>query len=73
MRRRGRKRRIGTGSSGKGHPLTWPGESAKSRDASELMEEDGEVGSTLVWISVGWQGGAGPDVRWTQRRKGRRF
>lgn len=32
---------------------TWLGESAESREASELTEEDGEVGSTLVWISVG--------------------
>lgn len=35
--------------------LTWLGDSAESREASELMEEDGETGSTLVWTSVGGQ------------------
>lgn len=34
--------------------LTWLGDSAESREASELMEEDGETGSILVWTSVGW-------------------
>lgn len=48
---------------------TWLGESAESREASELTEEDGEVGSTLVWISVGgrrhgsWLSGAGETLR----------
>lgn len=36
--------------------LTWLGDSAESREASELMEEDGETGSTLVWTSVGGLG-----------------
>lgn len=35
--------------------LTWVGDSAESREASEWMEEDGETGSILVWTSVGWQ------------------
>lgn len=35
--------------------LTWLGDSAESREASELMEEDGETGSSLVWTSVGCQ------------------
>lgn len=28
--------------------LTWLGDSAESRGASELMEEDGEAGSILI-------------------------
>lgn len=35
--------------------LTWLGVSAESKEASELMEDDGETGSILVWTSVGWQ------------------
>lgn len=35
--------------------LTWLGESAETKEASELMEEDGETGSVLVWTPVGWQ------------------
>lgn len=35
--------------------LTWLGDSAESREGSELTEEDGETGSILVWTSVGWQ------------------
>lgn len=42
----------------------WLGESAESREASELTEEDGEVGSTLVWISEG-SSEAEPTVIWT--------
>ena len=33
--------------------LAWLGDSAENKEASELMEEDGETGSTLVWTSVG--------------------
>ena len=33
--------------------LTWLGDSAESREASELMEEDGETGSILIWTSAG--------------------
>lgn len=33
--------------------ITWLGESADSKEASELTEEDGEAGSSLVWISEG--------------------
>lgn len=56
---------VGDGVGGRGNPWgglglqkrgkgrTWLGESAESREASELTEEDGEAGSTLVWISVG--------------------
>lgn len=43
----------GLGLQKRGNGCTWLGESAESREASELTEEDGEAGSTLVWISVG--------------------
>lgn len=42
----------------------WPGESAESRDASELTEEGGEAGSSLVWISEA-SSAEGPTVIWT--------
>lgn len=44
--------------------LTWLGESADSSEASELTEEDGETGSTLVWISEG-SSEVEPTVIWT--------
>lgn len=42
----------------------WLGESADSKEASELTEEDGEAGSSLVWISAR-SSEAEPTVIWT--------
>lgn len=41
----------------------WLGDSAESREASELMEEDGETGSILVWTSEG-SSEVGPTLIW---------
>lgn len=41
----------------------WLGESAERREASELTEQDGEAGSSLVWISEG-SSEAEPTVIW---------
>lgn len=72
--RAGVSRRRAPGPPGRGEVrLTWPGESAESRDASELTEEGGEAGSSLVWISGGRQEETKAGCQVSTGEKGKRF